>query len=306
MSCCLASAKYQNKESSENKVIICQAKDQLPSTLFSLICKSFVDAVEYRKQKSFTIALSGGSIPALLSSLPAFFSNSNIEPQWCKWHIILADERLVPHSHKDSNLNSLNNSFLNDVPIPKDQIFGIDESILSSGPKLIAEEYEIRALQPILRDRKSWKNQNEETMIIDCALLGFGADGHTCSLFPGHHLVEKKHRHEISLVAGISSSPKPPSHRITLTFPVLNEMTRDIIFIGAGRSKATILKDVFTKVYSSDKDEEDKTILKAVLNDTQIYPCGMIQPKKGSLVWIIDEEASRELVKMLDVSDSKL
>lgn len=304
MNCCITSGKsteHQNK-CFETKVIVCPTKERMPLALFSLIGKSFVDAIQTRKQTSFTIALSGGSIPALLSGLPAFFADSNIEPQWSKWHVILADERIVPLSHKDSNLNSINSAFLNAVSIPKDQIFGIDESMLSSDPNLIAEEYENRALQPILRDRKSWNNTHGEIMMIDCALLGFGPDGHTCSLFPGHHLVEKKQRHEISMVAGISSSPKPPSNRITLTIPVLNEMTSDIIFIGAGDSKAEVLKDIFSKIQSVSKDGEDKRILKATFNDTQVLPCGMIQPERGNLVWLIDEKASG----LLDVSDSKL
>lgn len=75
---------------------------------------------------------------------------------------------------------------------------------------------------------------------FDMLLLGMGPDGHTCSLFPGHKLIEENS----VWVAPITDSPKPPLARITITFPVINN-ARHCIFAMAGEGKAEMLKVLY-------------------------------------------------------------
>ena len=102
-------------------------------------------------------------------------------------------------------------------------------------------------------------------------LLGMGPDGHTCSLFPGHDLLNEKEK----LVAAIKDSPKPPPERITLTLPVLNN-AKSVAFVSTGEGKKEMIKNIL-------KDQ----------NET--FPATRVNPKDGELFWIIDKPAASML-----------
>ncbi|KAK9751609.1 Glucosamine-6-phosphate isomerases/6-phosphogluconolactonase [Popillia japonica] len=96
-----------------------------------------------------------------------------------------------------------------------------------------------------------------------------GPDGHICSLFPGHKLLDVTS----VWVASIEDSPKPPPCRITLTLPVVNN-ARNCIFVATGVEKADIAKKVLI-----DKDER--------------LPAARVQPNSGNLNWIVEKAVTK-------------
>jgi 6-phosphogluconolactonase len=150
-----------------------------------------------------------------------------MDPKWDKWHILLADERLVPYEDPDSNLKLLQEKLLHQLPmIPASHIHGIDYTLLSNISMMdihdIAKDYQYRCLEPLWKQRIQQQRHtslhtHESPVLFDCVLLGFGPDGHTCSLFPNHSLLQE----QTKWVAALADSPKPPLKRITLTLPVL-------------------------------------------------------------------------------------
>jgi 6-phosphogluconolactonase len=271
----------------EATLYIANEKKGIPSLLFPLIHQSLKSALS--KSSQFYIALSGGSLPSLLNDLPESFQSAGINPNWEKWHVILADERIVPLTDDDSNMKACKESFLDQVPIPKTQIYGINESLIGSDVSKIASEYQSRIFPP------SCKSLDQHH--VDCVLLGFGPDGHTASLFPHHELL---HENEL-LVAGIMNSPKPPPQRITLTMKVFNDMSQDIIFVGAGDGKAPILDGIFSSIQEVKKDEGSRQCIVRMNKDNETYPCGMIFPRKegARLMYITDEDGAKDLSKKM-------
>jgi 6-phosphogluconolactonase len=270
------------------KLLVAPSKAELPPVLCDAIANLAEAAISANGR--FSIALSGGSLPKFLGKLPDTFAAKSVDPKWDSWHVFLADERCVPITHDDSNLKSINANFLDleGVGIPKDQVYGIDAGLtdqLMAGDdgadattEAIATKYE-ETLRKVL----------PEPHTLDLAVLGFGPDGHTCSLFPGHPLLDLAPG---KLVASIVDSPKPPPRRITLTLDYLNQHTNHVIVCGAGASKNPIIQAVFDLGDASgdDSDAASCKTLSPKLVSPPPYPCSMVTPKE-SLTWVVDADA---------------
>jgi 6-phosphogluconolactonase len=286
-------------------IVVAASKDELASHLSRTILRCAADAV--RERGAFSVALSGGSLPSLLEGLGRSNDDTGvgIDPHFDKWHVVLADERMVPLEHPDSNLGELSRAALSKLPIPPSQIYGprlpggkeSSDAPEDEDDQAIASEYDATIRHDALRPTHG---------ALDVAVLGFGPDGHTCSLFPHHPLLTRSDPNV--WVAAISDSPKPPPRRITLTLSMLNTSTRNVIFCGAGSSKSPILQQVFRSVHSeaaaaaASSGDDNSTIAASqqytgVLADPPPYPCAMVRPKaqhnaQTSVTWIIDADAA--------------
>lgn len=168
------------------------------------------DAIEKRGQFKFVLA--GGTTPEKVYRLLA---KSNAD--WSKWFIYHGDERVLPIDHADRNSVMAANAFLNEVAIPKAQIFDMATEL---GTEESAALY-----RPIV----------QAALPFDLVLLGMGEDGHTASLFPAHV------HDENDVVHTVYNSPKPPPERITISAKALSD-TENLYFLITGANKRDALK----------------------------------------------------------------
>ncbi|KAG2208825.1 hypothetical protein INT46_006131 [Mucor plumbeus] len=232
--------------------------DALSGGLNSFVEKASRDSIA--KHGYLSIAISGGSLPKILSKELAY--NKNVE--FNKWHIFWADERCVSHDDPDSNYLEVKKSLLDHIPqIPQENIYPINQAFA------IAKDAENAATEYEQQLKKFFKN---ELPNFDLLLLGMGPDGHCCSLFPGHPLLNEQTR----WVAPITDSPKPPPERITLTYPVVNN-SQMVVFVTAGEGKKDMVQQII--------EQPEKNL-----------PCQRVKPV-GKVYWFIDHGAASKLRK---------
>ncbi|XP_055372361.1 6-phosphogluconolactonase [Condylostylus longicornis] len=200
----------------------------------------------------FRIGLSGGSLVKYLTiGIPA------IQTNWKKWRLFFCDERYVEESNPESTFGLYKQSLLLKTDLEESQFIKIN---LSLPLEQCAEDYE----KKILKEFNLTESENIPE--FDLLLLGMGPDGHTCSLFPGHKLLNESKK----LIAAIDDSPKPPPKRVTMTFRLINN-AKNCIFAMSGDGKAEIVKKVFI--------------------EKENLPAGMVNPNGDNLIVILDKHA---------------
>ncbi|KAJ9396267.1 hypothetical protein DTO282F9_6836 [Paecilomyces variotii] len=188
---------------------------------------------------NFRLAVSGGSLPNTLAKALLAPGNGTPDdtPQFAKWDIFFADERVVPLDHPDSNYRLIKDELLDKIPaeLGQPRVHTIDpEHVRDDDPQEVADLYQEELM------RSFAAKDSVKLPVFDLILLGCGPDGHTCSLFPDHELLREKD----AWVAAISNSPKPPPKRITLTLPVVTHAL-SIAFVATGGGKKEILRRIF-------------------------------------------------------------
>src|SRR5205814_4232330 len=208
----------------------------------------------------FTVALSGGSTPRGLYSRLASPEISQKLP-WDKMYFFFSDERYVPPDHAESNYRMAYESLLSKAPIPGDHVFRVQAEV--KDPTLGAANYE----QSLKQFFQLGAGQIPR---FDLMLLGLGPDGHTASLFPGTPAL-----HENNRLVVANWVEKFNTHRITMTFPVLNH-SACVMFLVSGKDKALALKE-------------------ALDHNSVSVPVARVRPLDGRLLWLVDREAASSL-----------
>jgi 6-phosphogluconolactonase len=205
-------------------------------------------ALAVKERGLFSLALTGGSAASVLYPVLA-----QAPLPWERVHVFFGDERSVPPDHADSNYRLARESFLSRVPIPAAHVHRMHGE---APPAEAALAYE-RELQTITGG------------VLDVVHIGVGPDGHICSLFPGHPLLQVTD----ALVASLTDSPKPPPARVTLTMAALAK-ARALWFLVAGGNKAEAVRS-------------------AVLDPASTLPAAVAHRGARSSRWLLDVEAAK-------------
>ena len=166
--------------------------------------------------RTLHVALAGGTTPKR-----AYELLSDVDGVWDHVHLWLGDERCVPEDDPESNARMVRESLL---------------SNLRAAPPVLHA-----VASPEVPEDAAWLYGREllEHMpdaVLDIVLLGMGPDGHTCSLFPGHPVLDVSQ----APVSPVRGSPKPPPERVTLTLPVVRR-ARFTLLLATGAEKRDAL-----------------------------------------------------------------
>jgi 6-phosphogluconolactonase len=209
----------------------------------------------------FAVALSGGTTPRMLFRELAGPPSRSLP--WERIHLFWGDERTVPPDDPDSNYRTAHEELISRVPIPAGNVHRMRGEDVS--PERAAADYEDEI-------RRFFALAPGELPCFDLVFLGLGGDGHTASLFPGTAaLGERAHLAVANRVDTLHT------WRLTLTLPVINHAAC-AAFLVAGARKAKILARVFAETH-----------------ELPPFPSQMVRPERGSLLWLVDRDAAREL-----------
>jgi 6-phosphogluconolactonase len=252
---------YYSKPGEGINVMLHATATAAASSLAKIVAEASEAAI--KAKGSFTLVLSGGSLPSSLSTLLTYKGNI----QWDKFHILFVDERNVPHSSDESNLKAAREALLSKVPIPVTQVYGILEG---QGVREAAVHYEgqLVGLPTSVLPRNA-----QGFPVFDLMLLGVGPDGHVASLFPHRSSLTETKR----WVLPIDNSPKPPPERITFTLPVINA-AKEVVFVALGVGKAEVVQ---------------RTLEVQALPGA--LPAQLVRPESGKLRWLLDVSSAQNL-----------
>ncbi len=239
--------------------------ESLSQATAELVAAHCAQAISERGR--FLLAISGGRSPRRTYELMARPPVSGMI-DWSHVHLFWADERYVPHDHRESNYRLAQETLLLNVPLPPGQVHPFATDV---EPKRAAEQYDRLLRETFNAPQESLRPLNNGST-FDFLLLGMGDDGHTASIFPDSGLV-----FEDRCYAAAEFVPKLDSWRLTLTPAAINN-SRQIVVLVSGKDKA----------------EQVKRVLEGPRLPEQL-PIQNICPREGRLVWMLDAAASSKL-----------
>lgn len=215
----------------------------------------------------FFVALSGGSTPnAIYQSLS---QKPNCEElDWSKVYLFWSDERSVPPDSADNNYRNSMQAGLDSLSIPAENIFRMKAEENIETNSFIYEQ--------IIREKISG-------LSFDLVMLGMGEDGHTASLFPKTHGLHANNRLVIA-----NFVPQKETWRMSFTYECIHNAQNIVIYV-LGKGKADMLVKVLTGPFNPNE-----------------LPIQRVGTSKHKALWVIDDEASVELIQYLGLENSTI
>jgi 6-phosphogluconolactonase len=230
-----------------------QSLDRAMAELFVAAARGAIAA-----RNQFTVALGGGNTPrGAYRQLAREPYHGQVD--WTKVHVFWGDERNVPSTDPNSNEGMAREAFLDEVPIPRAQIFGMYTGGKASEAAVVYEATLRRYF-------------GERGPTFDLVHLGMGPDGHTASLFPGSASLAAE-----QWVVAAETTTAAVRERISLT-PALICRSREVVFEVSGADKAETLRQVVQSKTHSDGAAE--------------YPAAHIARCTSNLTWLLDSAAA--------------
>lgn len=222
-------------------------------TLATAIAERIVDRIAHVQQSGSTprIVLTGGTI-----ATDAYRRIAAGDVDWTDVDFYWGDERFVPAGHADRNDQQARDAFLTRLAVPEPRIHAMPAHGCSLSMAEAADEYAA----------------DLPDVPFDLVLHGMGPDGHIASLFPGYPQLHETTRHAVEVL----DSPKPPSQRISLTYPALNN-AHSVWLLVSGEGKA----EAVARAHSETSVDEIPASGARGLTET---------------MWLIDEAAAKEIV----------
>lgn len=213
----------------------------------------------------FSVALSGGSTPKrLYEILAAPPWRDTID--WSRIDVFFGDERSVPPEDKESNFGMARKAMFNALGLAPGRVHRME----AERPDLEAAALAYEAT--LCRAFGLTPGLVSEPPALDLVFLGMGPDGHTASLFPYTAGLRETRRWCIP-----NWVPQQDTHRMTLTYPVLNR-ARCVLFLVAGDDKAEPLSEVLEGAA-----------------DAERLPSQRVRPTDGRLLFYVDPAAAAKL-----------
>lgn len=171
--------------------------------------------------KEVHIALTGGRVGTQIAK--SLFANQILDSRLI--HIWWSDERYLPAGDPQRNDSTIPTDFNMKAQIHRFASV-TDSSDLTDAVARANSELHLHTTSRFC----------DRNVLMDISLLSIGPDGHVASLFPHHPMLQST-----SGIVGITDSPKPPSQRITWTYPTLNA-SEQIWLMAAGPDKVEACK----------------------------------------------------------------